>query len=209
MSPTSCQLLYSAIFDFRLVPVTGLEPVRYCYREILSLLCLPFHHTGGYWQGLEYHTGAGMSTLFPRKLFDRCVGITMMCELNINHVIIIKNLSDKNSRRCQLVVNSLSTKWLKVNKSGDKSQQRKFKKCPIYAGLRHFTRGKNNIIAALITRRSLVQIQLPQPHFSSRNAESTRVRRFLLLFGIDEKQRFGDYLGIIHIFSYFRRMMIL
>ena len=54
-----------------LVPVTGLEPVRYCYREILSLLCLPFHHTGGYWQGLEYHTGAGMSTLFPRKLFDR------------------------------------------------------------------------------------------------------------------------------------------
>lgn len=31
-----------------LVPVTGLEPVRYRYREILSLLCLPFHHTGGY-----------------------------------------------------------------------------------------------------------------------------------------------------------------
>ena len=29
-----------------LVPVTGLEPVQYCYREILSLLCLPFHHTG-------------------------------------------------------------------------------------------------------------------------------------------------------------------
>ncbi len=28
------------------VPVTGLEPVQYCYREILSLLCLPFHHTG-------------------------------------------------------------------------------------------------------------------------------------------------------------------
>ena len=29
------------------VPVTGLEPVRHCCREILSLLCLPFHHTGG------------------------------------------------------------------------------------------------------------------------------------------------------------------
>ena len=28
------------------VQVTGLEPVQYCYREILSLLCLPFHHTG-------------------------------------------------------------------------------------------------------------------------------------------------------------------
>ena len=28
------------------VPVTGLEPVQYRYREILSLLCLPFHHTG-------------------------------------------------------------------------------------------------------------------------------------------------------------------
>ena len=51
----------------------------------------------------------------------------MMCELKINHVIIILNLSNKNLRRCQLVVNSLSTKWLKVNKSGDKSQQRKFK----------------------------------------------------------------------------------
>ena len=32
--------------DIYLVPVTGLEPVQYCYREILSLLCLPFHHTG-------------------------------------------------------------------------------------------------------------------------------------------------------------------
>ena len=28
------------------VPVTGLEPVQYCYRGILSPLCLPFHHTG-------------------------------------------------------------------------------------------------------------------------------------------------------------------
>ena len=31
---------------YRVVPVTGLEPVRHCCREILSLLCLPFHHTG-------------------------------------------------------------------------------------------------------------------------------------------------------------------
>ena len=30
----------------KVVPVTGLEPVQYRYREILSLLCLPFHHTG-------------------------------------------------------------------------------------------------------------------------------------------------------------------
>ena len=37
--------------DIDLVPVTGLEPVQYCYREILSLLGLPFHHTGGYRQG--------------------------------------------------------------------------------------------------------------------------------------------------------------
>ena len=28
-----------------MVPVTGLEPVQYLYRKILSLLCLPFHHT--------------------------------------------------------------------------------------------------------------------------------------------------------------------
>ena len=33
---------------FLMVPVTGLEPVRHCCREILSLLCLPFHHTGGF-----------------------------------------------------------------------------------------------------------------------------------------------------------------
>ena len=51
----------------RLVPVAGLEPARYCYREILSLLCLPFHHTGGDWQLLEYHTGAPLSTLFPKN----------------------------------------------------------------------------------------------------------------------------------------------
>ena len=42
MSPTSYQLLHSAILNLRiLVPVTGLEPVQYCYRGILSPLCLP------------------------------------------------------------------------------------------------------------------------------------------------------------------------
>ena len=40
MSPTSYQLLYPAIFC-SVVPVTGLEPVQYCYRGILSPLCLP------------------------------------------------------------------------------------------------------------------------------------------------------------------------
>ncbi len=41
----------------RMVPVTGLEPVQYSYREILSLLCQPFHHTGkAFRQILEYHT---------------------------------------------------------------------------------------------------------------------------------------------------------
>ena len=40
MSPTSYQLLYSAISTF-VVPVTGLEPVQYRYRGILSPLCLP------------------------------------------------------------------------------------------------------------------------------------------------------------------------
>lgn len=42
-----------------------------------------------------------------------------------------------------------------------------------------------------------------------KNAESTWVRRFLLLFGIDEKQRFGDYWGIIHIFFIFRADVII
>lgn len=31
-----------------MVPVTGLEPVQHHCREILSLLCLPFHHTGSF-----------------------------------------------------------------------------------------------------------------------------------------------------------------
>ena len=50
-----------SFFQHRLVPVTGLEPVRYCYPEILSLLCLPFHHTGGYRHKLEYHSTHRMS----------------------------------------------------------------------------------------------------------------------------------------------------
>ena len=52
---------------YRMVPVTGLEPVRHCCREILSLLCLPFHHTGGYWQGLEYHRCPRLSTVFGKN----------------------------------------------------------------------------------------------------------------------------------------------
>ena len=40
MSPTSYQLLYPAISPI-VVPVTGLEPVQYRYRGILSPLCLP------------------------------------------------------------------------------------------------------------------------------------------------------------------------
>ena len=29
-----------------MVPLTGLEPVLSSLRQILSLLCLPFHHSG-------------------------------------------------------------------------------------------------------------------------------------------------------------------
>ena len=56
----------------RMVPVTGLEPVRYRYREILSLLCLPFHHTGGYRQHLIYHIPDPVSTLFPENVQYSC-----------------------------------------------------------------------------------------------------------------------------------------
>ena len=31
---------------FYMVPEVGLEPTRYCYRQILSLLRLPFRHSG-------------------------------------------------------------------------------------------------------------------------------------------------------------------
>ena len=57
----------------RMVPVTGLEPVRYRYREILSLLCLPFHHTGGYRQHIIYHIPGPVSTLFPENIKNRGV----------------------------------------------------------------------------------------------------------------------------------------
>lgn len=36
----------SGFRDPFLVPGAGLEPARYCYREILSLLRLPFRHPG-------------------------------------------------------------------------------------------------------------------------------------------------------------------
>ena len=49
------------------VPVTGLEPVRCCQREILSLQCLPFHHTGGYRHLLEYHTHSGIVNPLAEK----------------------------------------------------------------------------------------------------------------------------------------------
>ena len=50
------------------VPVTGLEPVQYRYREILSLLCLPFHHTGSYRQWLEYHRYAAFVNTDMKKI---------------------------------------------------------------------------------------------------------------------------------------------
>ena len=56
---------------YRVVPVTGLEPVRHCCREILSLLCLPFHHTGGYRQHLIYHIPGPVSTPFPENIKNR------------------------------------------------------------------------------------------------------------------------------------------
>ena len=34
--------------DFRMVPAAGLEPARPYGREILSLMCLPFHHAGSH-----------------------------------------------------------------------------------------------------------------------------------------------------------------
>ena len=37
----------------QVVPVTGLEPVRYYYQRILNPSCLPFQHTGLYWTGRE------------------------------------------------------------------------------------------------------------------------------------------------------------
>lgn len=40
-----------------LVPLTGLGPVQYRYRGILSPLCLPFHHSGIPLSILSYEMG--------------------------------------------------------------------------------------------------------------------------------------------------------
>ncbi len=39
-------ILFNELNSAMSVPVTGFEPVRSFDRKILSLLCLPFHHTG-------------------------------------------------------------------------------------------------------------------------------------------------------------------
>ncbi len=82
MSPTSYQLLYSRDMElkYRMVPVTGLEPVQYHYRGILSPLCLPFHHTGGYRQRLIYHIPGPVSTLFPKT--SKIVESIIKCRRN-------------------------------------------------------------------------------------------------------------------------------
>ena len=70
MSPTSYQLLYSAI-STKMVPVTGLEPVQHHCREILSLLCLPFHHTGSFSAMNRIPQYAGFCQGFVKKTFRR------------------------------------------------------------------------------------------------------------------------------------------
>ena len=40
------ELVAKALIETRLVPAAGLEPARRFRLEILSLLCLPFHHAG-------------------------------------------------------------------------------------------------------------------------------------------------------------------
>ena len=69
MSPTSYQLLYSAI-STKMVPVTGLEPVQHHCREILSLLCLPFHHTGSFSAMNRIPQCTRFCQGFVKKLFD-------------------------------------------------------------------------------------------------------------------------------------------
>ena len=38
-------LLYYPLYESGMVRETGLEPVCPCERQILSLLCIPFHHS--------------------------------------------------------------------------------------------------------------------------------------------------------------------
>ena len=75
--------------------------------------------------------------------------------------------------------------------------------------LRGFTGGYDKLLCEKYRPHNPKVVGSNPAPATMKNAESTRVRRFLLLFGIDEKQRFGDYLGIIHIFFIFRADVII
>lgn len=51
-----------------MVPAAGLEPARPCGLEILSLLCLPFHHAGKRRDGQHSAPFAGVKGAVPALL---------------------------------------------------------------------------------------------------------------------------------------------
>ena len=90
MSPTSYQTALPC--DMKMVPETGLEPVRYCYHRILSPMRLPippFRHTDIHIKRLPcfdahivYHYYIGLSTLlckFFENIFEKPFSLTFSC----------------------------------------------------------------------------------------------------------------------------------
>ena len=54
-----------------MVPLPGLEPVLNCFRQILSLLCLPFHPYPMYWRLGVYHDTAEAECIMLHKVSRR------------------------------------------------------------------------------------------------------------------------------------------
>ena len=117
----------------RMVPVTGLEPVRYRYREILSLLCLPFHHTGGYRQHLIYHIPGPVSTLFPENIKNRGVPRLNMRSASfcrINRCCIQRSLRKKSlylMLKCCIIFKVLCVMHRRGETHDERSQGLRFK----------------------------------------------------------------------------------
>ena len=73
------------------MPMMGLEPIRCCHRQILSLVRLPFRHprTERY---LLYHSGWKLSIVFPRNLHEKMLNSSNSEEMGYSAVIRLSGI---------------------------------------------------------------------------------------------------------------------
>ena len=124
MSPTSYQLLHSAICNsdntFCVVPVTGLEPVQYRYRGILSPLCLPIppHRRISATINITQHgrsvnTSAGKTFIvFPTKSDSGLRHTARFERISLSHEVMkMQKTRRRTAHRLLSCVLALTTLW--------------------------------------------------------------------------------------------------